>query len=99
MDMSVAVDESMTPLVNSKYVTSPSDRVNDKPMRFDEGTVNSPELHTLKEGVMGKPSLATKEKGEKYCNIVIERMSELILDVLEEHPVGSEIVTTAYKQK
>ncbi|GAA0181460.1 creatininase family protein [Clostridium sediminicola] len=98
MDMSLAVDESATPVMDPKYVTSPSEYCSSKPMRFDEGTVGAPELDTLKHGVMGKPSLATREKGEKYCNIIVDRMVEMVEDVKKKYPVGVEIKTTAWKK-
>lgn len=98
MDMSLAVDEAATPIMNPKFVTSPSELNSSKPMRFDEGTVNSPELDTLKEGVMGKPSLASKEKGEKYCKVIEDRMVEMVEDIKKTYPAGVKIKTTAWEK-
>ena len=96
MDMSLAVDESATPVMDRDFVSGPSEYSVAKPMRFDEGTVSAPELGDLKEGVIGKPSLATKEKGEKYCNIIVDRMVKVVESIKEKYPAGTEIQTTAY---
>lgn len=99
MDMSLAIDESGTPLVDRKFVSSPSEYPTSKPMRFDEGTVSTPEWGDLKSGVVGKPSLATLEKGEKYCNVIVERMVEMVNWVKEKYPAGVGVNTTTYVKK
>jgi len=37
-----------------------------------------PKKYATKSGVMGNPSLATKEKGEKILNLIIEKIPEII---------------------
>ncbi len=96
IDMSKCVDENGellhqvggTPLVDRKFVSAPTEYMSSKPMRFDEGTVSTPEWGDLKYGVIGDPSKATYEKGEKYCNIISERLSELVESVKEQYPAG-----------
>ena len=39
-------------------------------------------------GVIGNPTKATKEKGDKLVEAVVEGYSELIKELLETHPVG-----------
>ena len=98
MDMSLAVDEESNPFIGGEFVTDPSSFSSSKPMRFDEGTVNRPETVSLKHGVMGKPSLATREKGEKYCDVIVERFAKLVNHVKEKYPVGVVMETSAYNQ-
>jgi len=93
VDMKKAVKESGTPILDRKFVTTLSEAKSCKPLRFDEGTVSSPEYLDLKEGIVGDPTLASKEKGEKYVNIIIERMIELISHIKEKYPVGTKIKT------
>lgn len=93
VNMSKAVKETCTPVLDKKFVASPSDYPCSKPLRFDEGTISTPEYWDLKEGVIGDATLATKEKGEKYVNVVIERTVELINHIKEKYPVGKKIKT------
>ena len=93
VDMSKAVKETATPVLDGKFVASPSDYPCSKPLRFDEGTISTPEYWDLKDGVIGDATLATKEKGEKYVNIIIERTAELINHVKEKYPAGTKIKT------
>lgn len=53
-----------------------------------EGTFALLEKDDLDYGVIGNPTKATKEKGDKLVEAVVEGYSELIKELLETHPVG-----------
>lgn len=93
VDMSKAKKEMATPVLDSKFITNPSEAASSKPLRFDEGTVGTPEYTDLKAGVIGDPTLATKEKGEKYTKEIIKRTSEFINHIQEKYPPGIKIKT------
>jgi creatinine amidohydrolase len=93
VDMSKAVDMGATSLVDGEYVDGCTDYESSKPLRFDSGTVSAPEYTDLVKdgeliGVVGKPSLATKEKGKKYTEAVVERTIDLVNHIKEEYPAG-----------
>ena len=88
VDMKKAVKEKPTPLIDSKYIAGPSDSKESFAFRFDDGTLSMPEYKELKHGVVGDPTTATKEKGEKYVTTIIERMVELVNDIKERYPPG-----------
>lgn len=64
------------------------DRINDAddPDRTDGLVFAHPVNRTSKNGVTGKPSLATKEKGEQAFQWMVEDLSELIESGLQEEP-------------
>ncbi|MCL5069913.1 MAG: creatininase family protein [Actinobacteria bacterium] len=93
VDMSKAVKETGTPLLDSKFVSNPSESASSKPLRFDEGTVSTPEYRDLKHGVIGDPTLATVKKGEKYCTAIIDRTIELVNYIKKKYPAGVKIKT------
>lgn len=64
------------------------DRINDAddPDRTDGLVFAHPVNRTSKNGVTGKPSLATKEKGEQAFQWMVEDLSELIQNGLQEEP-------------
>lgn len=93
VDMDKAVKELATPLLDRDFVTGPTQYSSSKPLRFDEGTVSAPEYKDLKVGVVGDPTLATAEKGEKYCNYIVERMVNMINSIKENYPAGVKIET------
>lgn len=89
IDMSKAKKEKATSFIDgSKFVQSPSEAAEDKPCRFDEGTFSAPEYKDLKSGVVGDPTLATRGKGQKYVDKVIERMVVFVNGIKEKCPVG-----------
>ena len=93
VDMSKAVKEMGTPLLDSKFVSNPSELASSKPLRFDEGTVSTPEYLDLKHGVIGDPTLATEKKGEEYCTAIIDRTIELVEHIKKRYPSGVKIRT------
>ncbi|MDA8442450.1 MAG: creatininase family protein [Peptococcaceae bacterium] len=93
IDMSKAVKESGTALLGREFVTGPTEYSSTKPLKFDEGTVSAPEYKDLKVGVVGDPTIATKEKGEKYCEVIVSRMVDLVNHVKEKYPAGVKVET------
>ena len=91
VDMNKAVDEASTPILDGKFVQSPSDYAVSKPLRFDEGTLSRPEYKDLKVGVIGKPTLATKEKGKEYVDTIVSRMIDLVNEVKGKYPPGVKV--------
>ena len=89
VDMSKAVKESGTPLVSGEFVQNPSEAALSKPARFDEGTFAVPEYKDLKHGVIGDPTLATREKGKKYVEAIIERTVRFVEHLKEKYPAGT----------
>jgi creatinine amidohydrolase len=65
-----------------------NDRINDAddPDRTDGLVFAHPVNRTSKNGVTGKPSLASKEKGEQAFQWMVEDLSELIQNGLQEQP-------------
>jgi len=89
VDMSKAVAEWSTPLIDGgRFVQNPSEAATTKPARFDEGTWSIPEYKDLKYGVIGDPTLATREKGERYVQIIEDRMVEFIEEIKAKLPAG-----------
>ncbi|SKA67143.1 creatininase family protein [Desulfobaculum bizertense] len=93
VDMDLAVVENGKSLLDRSFVTSPTEMTSSKPLRFDEGTVSGPEYRHAVHGVIGDPTAATAEKGERYIQAIVDRMVALINQVKKEHPVGEDVVT------
>ncbi|MBC7243553.1 MAG: creatininase family protein, partial [Anaerolineae bacterium] len=53
-----------------------------------EGTFARPEYLELKNGVIGDPTKATREKGEKLVTRTVDYIVELINDIMTRWPVG-----------
>jgi creatinine amidohydrolase len=53
-----------------------------------EGTFARPEYKELPNGVIGDPTKATLEKGEKLVTRTVEYVCELINDIMTRWPVG-----------
>ena len=88
VDMNKAAKETSSGMVDSKFVQSPSEASLCKPCRFDEGTFSEPEYKVLKLGIIGDATLATREKGEKYVEAVVERTVEFIEGIKARYPAG-----------
>lgn len=92
VDMSLAVKGVATTSLDKRFVRSPSlDHGINKWLRFDEGTIAAPEYKDLEYGTIGDPTLATLEKGEKYCNYIVERTCELIEYIKARYPAGVKV--------
>ncbi len=94
VDMDQAVDMTATSLLGGDMVEGCTDYCVSTPVRFDCGTVSAPEYKDLKNedgeliGVVGKPSLASAEKGEKYMDEIVKRTIKLVNRIKEKYPVG-----------
>ena len=54
-----------------------------------EGTFALPEKLEGGNGVVGDPTKATYEKGEIIVNRVVDHVSLLISEIMEQYPVGT----------
>lgn len=88
VDMSLAVDDGGEPLIDDGFVIRPGMQPKPGQMYHFEGTFARPEYKELKSGVIGVPTLATKEKGDKIVEATVSHMAKIIEDVMERYPVG-----------
>lgn len=88
IDMSKAVPGSGEPLVDRKFIIAPGQVPQPGMMYHFEGTFARPEYKELENGVIGDPTKATYEKGEKLANGVVDHVEALVKDILERWPVG-----------
>ena len=86
--MDLAIDGGGTPLVDPKWKMAPGEASHRWQFYGAEGTFALLEKDDLDYGVIGNPTKATKEKGNKLVEAVVEGYSELIKELLETHPVG-----------
>ena len=86
--MDLAVPGAGTPLVDSKWKIAPGQEALEGMLYHFEGTFGLPEKDDLDTGVIGDPTLASKEKGDEIVGRVSDLYAELISDVMEKHPVG-----------
>lgn len=89
IDMSKARKEIVTPLVSREFFHGVSDVMSGKPCRFDELTRNRPEYKHLKTGIIGDATLATEEKGRRYVQVIVDRMTAFINHIMETYPAGT----------
>ena len=88
VDMSKAVKEESEGLIDSKWKIAPGMQAKPGQMYHFEGTFARPECLELKHGVIGDPTKATREKGEKLVTRLVGHLSELIAEIRERYPVG-----------
>ena len=91
VDMSKAGKEPAKGLLDPEFFQGVSEAATSKGLRFDELTVLAPETENVKAGmtgIFGDATIATVEKGKKYCEVIIERMSALVNHVKEKYPAG-----------
>jgi len=87
VDMSKAEKELPEPLIDRKFYTGPAG-YDVKELHWYDGTFARMEYKELKKGIIGDPTKATKEKGEAITKVAVERVSELIEDIMERWPAG-----------
>ena len=90
VDMSKAVDDGGVGLINERFVIKPGMDPKPGQMYHFEGTFARPEYKELKSGVIGTPTLATKEKGDELVKIAVGYMADVIEDVKARFPVGEQ---------
>jgi len=90
VDMSLAKKGTSTPLLdNANWIQMVSEAATNKVCRFDEITLCVPEYKDkVFTGPIGDPTIATREKGEKYVTILADRLAEFIEHIKERFPAG-----------
>ena len=88
VDMSKAVKERGEGLIDAKFVIAPGMAPQPGQMYHFEGTFARPEYKELKHGVIGDPTAASQEKGEKLVTKLVNHVSELIEDIRKRYPSG-----------
>ncbi len=86
--MDLAVPGKGTPLVNSKWKIAPGQAAEPGMLYHFEGTFGLPEKDDLDTGVIGDPTLASKEKGDEIVDRVSDLYAQLIAEIMEQHPCG-----------
>jgi len=92
VDMSKAVKEEPAPaLIDPEFVQGVSEAATGKPLAWFDCTLIAPESQMVAEGavgVFGDATIATREKGEKYVEVIVERMVEFVNHIKEKYPPG-----------
>lgn len=88
VNMDLAVPGSGTPLIDSKWKIAPGQAASEGMMYHFEGTFGLPEKDDLATGVIGDPTLATKEKGDELVDRVSDRYAELVKEVMDKFECG-----------
>ncbi len=88
IDMSKAEPGGGQPLVDRKFIIAPGMNPNPGMMYHFEGTFARPEYKELKNGVIGDPTKATREKGEIAVTRVVDYVCDLVNDIMQRYPVG-----------
>ncbi|OGP90676.1 MAG: hypothetical protein A2157_00475 [Deltaproteobacteria bacterium RBG_16_47_11] len=88
VDMSKAVKGECEGLISPKWKIAPGMQARPGQMYHFEGTFALPECCELKNGVIGDPTKATREKGEKLVTKLVDLVSELITEIRGKYPVG-----------
>lgn len=88
IDMSKAVKGGGDPLVSRDFIIAPGMVPRPGMMYHFEGTFARPEYKELENGVIGDPTKATREKGEKMVTRVVDYVSAIIFDIQKRYPVG-----------
>jgi creatinine amidohydrolase/Fe(II)-dependent formamide hydrolase-like protein len=91
VDMSKAVAGSSTGLIDPKWKIAPGVIPKPGQMYHFEGTFAKPEKLEMLEGgngVVGDPTKATLEKGEIIVTRLVDHVSLLVQEIMEQYPVG-----------
>jgi creatinine amidohydrolase len=88
IDMSKAVAGGGQPLIDRKFIIAPGMAPRPGMMYHFEGTFARPEYKELENGVIGDPTKATREKGEKLVTRVVDYVCDLVDDIMQRYPVG-----------
>ena len=88
VDMSLAVDDGGEPLIDRKFIMLPGMTPKPGQLYYFEGTTARPEYKELKTGIIGWPTKATVDKGEKVVTTAVDHISAIIEDVKNKYPVG-----------
>lgn len=88
IDMSKAVAGGGSGLVDKKFIIAPGQTPKPGMMYHFEGTFARPEYKDLENGVIGDPTRATTEKGEKLVTGLVDHVEALITNIRERWPLG-----------
>ncbi len=88
VDMSKAEKGGGEALIDRKYIIAPGMAPKPGTMYHFEGTFSRPEYLELENGVIGDPTKATREKGEKLVTGLVDHVSGLVEDIQRRWPVG-----------
>jgi creatinine amidohydrolase len=88
VNMGLAVAGGGTPLLDAKWKIAPGQGATPGSMYHFEGTFALPEKDDLDVGVIGDPTNATAEKGEKLVTATVEYYCGLIKEIREKYPCG-----------
>jgi creatinine amidohydrolase len=89
IDMSRAEPGSSTPLIDPKWKIAPGMMPKAGQMYHFEGTFARPEKLEHSNGVVGDPTKATREKGEIIVTRLVDHVSLLIEEIMQQYPVGT----------
>lgn len=90
VDMSKADKGGGTPLVDRRFMILPGMTPKPGQMYHFEGTFARPEYKELDNGIIGDATIATVEKGEKVVTRCVDYVCEVIEDIAEKWPVGTQ---------
>lgn len=88
VDMEKAVAGGGEPLIDRRFIIAPGQSPEPGMMYHFEGTFARPEHLELPDGVIGDPTKASREKGERLVTAVVDQVSAVIEDVKARWPVG-----------
>lgn len=88
VDMSKAVDDGGSPLIDGKFSIKPGMAAEPGMMYHFEGTFARPEYLELESGVIGYPSKANAEKGKILVDTCAGLITDLIDDIKSRYAVG-----------
>jgi creatinine amidohydrolase len=86
--MSKAVKGGGEALIDRRFVIAPGQTPRPGMIYHFEGTFARPEYKELENGVIGDPTKATLEKGEKLVTRTVDYVCELISDIRTRWPLG-----------
>lgn len=89
VNMDKAVDGGGEPLIDRRFITAPGQRPTPWMMYHFEGTFARPEYKEIPVGVIGRPTLGTREKGEALVTSVVDGIVDLIDDIKMRWPLGT----------
>lgn len=88
MHMELAVAGKGTPLLDGKWKMAPGEHSHPGQMYHFEGTFALMEKDDLDAGVIGDPTKATKDKGDKLVENVVDHYVDLVGEVMSKFPCG-----------
>jgi creatinine amidohydrolase/Fe(II)-dependent formamide hydrolase-like protein len=88
VDMSKAEAGTGTPLIDPKWKIAPGMAPKPGQMYHFEGTFAIPERLEESSGSIGDPTKATREKGEILVTRLVDHVSLLVTEIMDQYPVG-----------